>query len=590
MKKYRYTRTLTRTLLSLFCGLSLISESGANNVSITNFQYLSATQEIEFDISWDNSWRNTGTAGSTQNYDGVWVFAKYRHACAKDSVFPSASNYSHMWLSGSGHTIPAGATGELGATTIGGSARNLGIFLYRSTDGSGTFTLTDVRLKWDAAAQGISHTDWDIQLFAMEMVHIPQGSFYLGDGSSSYTFRDAGTGNPFLISSENAITLGNSAGQLSFASHANSSGTLQAGFPKGFNAFWSMKYEITQKQYCDYLNTLSRSSQAVAAPNVSAYLTNGNTNVPANNRGAFLMSSTSWANQKNMRNGIRVDGPTGTADATIDPSKPITFVCDLNDANAGNSADDGQAIACNLISIANLWRYLDWSGLRPMNELEFEKIARGPSVSPPYIQIPYETVWGNNYSVAGNSTASGNGLTNAGMANEELTATGNGLFVGGVSSPAGPRRVGITYTSSTTRLTAGSSYYGVADMAGNLDERVIAVTRNRTASAVTQPTYIFSDYGDGDPGTNYPSAWPTVSYAGTPAFTTRGGGWDVTAGSAPLAISRTYGAYSGSTSYYYQMHRRQENTNSTTNYWDEYSNAYAYYGGRGVRSQGTILP
>lgn len=33
--------------------------------------------------------------------------------------------------------------------------------------------------------------------------------------------------------------------------------TLPAAFPKGFNAFYCMKYEITQGQYADFLNKLS---------------------------------------------------------------------------------------------------------------------------------------------------------------------------------------------------------------------------------------------------------------------------------------------------------------------------------------------
>src|SRR5690606_24176362 len=117
-------KNLTRKCMAAVSGFLIVATTvKANNVSVSNLQYLPATQELQFDISWDNSWRNTGTTGSTENYDGVWVFAKYRDACAKDSVFPSASSYKPMWFSATGHTIPTGATGELGATNIGGTNR-----------------------------------------------------------------------------------------------------------------------------------------------------------------------------------------------------------------------------------------------------------------------------------------------------------------------------------------------------------------------------------------------------------------------------------------------------------------------------------
>ena len=39
-------------------------------------------------------------------------------------------------------------------------------------------------------------------------------------------------------------------------------GSLSASFPKGYAAFYGMKYEITQGQYADFLNTLSSGNAA----------------------------------------------------------------------------------------------------------------------------------------------------------------------------------------------------------------------------------------------------------------------------------------------------------------------------------------
>ena len=64
---------------SLFSFLFLVfisSPAFANNLSISNIKLVdnvpaSDTSDFEFDISWDNSWRDA------ENYDAVWVFVKY---------------------------------------------------------------------------------------------------------------------------------------------------------------------------------------------------------------------------------------------------------------------------------------------------------------------------------------------------------------------------------------------------------------------------------------------------------------------------------------------------------------------------------
>jgi len=496
----------------------------ANNLSISNLSYNGANQQVTFDISWENSWRNTGIAGSTENFDGAWVFIKFRDACAKDSVSPSAGDYQHMWLSTTpgDHTVPSGGALEIGTTEIGGTPRGMGVFLYRSADGSGTFTLSSVTLQWDNTAQGLTGTDWDIQVFGLEMVRIPQGSYYLGDGLSVQSFRESTSSDPFLVSSEGAITCGSAAGALNQFSQSNASnlnGSLSADYPKGYDAFWVMKYEITQKQYCDFLNSLSRANQAIAAPNTGPGLNIGNTSLTAVQRGVF----TAWSTQRGQRNGIRVAGPVGDVAATIDASKPIEFVNDLNDVNAADSPDDGASIACNYLDPTLLYYYLDWAALRPMNEMEFEKICRGPSVSPPYVQVGRELVWGLPANLTANYSYSGNGLFLAGQPNEVPSVSGNGLVITNVTSPLGPRRVGSTYSAATDRITSGSSYYGVADMAGNVEEIVIRVT----SGSAPQSTYTRNSYGDGMIGTAFSALdWPISWLATQTGVTGKGGAWN----------------------------------------------------------------
>ena len=68
----------------------------ANNLVVTNLALVNVTNgtaDLEFDVSWDNSWRaawsdNGGTVTVT-NWDAVWVFAKYRF---------SGSPWKHLQL------------------------------------------------------------------------------------------------------------------------------------------------------------------------------------------------------------------------------------------------------------------------------------------------------------------------------------------------------------------------------------------------------------------------------------------------------------------------------------------------------------
>jgi len=58
----------------------------------------------------------------------------------------------------------------------------VGIFMYRTNDGFGTFTANSVKLRWNYADNGASSGDViEIRVIAMEMVYIPAGAFYDGD-------------------------------------------------------------------------------------------------------------------------------------------------------------------------------------------------------------------------------------------------------------------------------------------------------------------------------------------------------------------------------------------------------------------------
>jgi formylglycine-generating enzyme required for sulfatase activity len=158
-----------------------------------------------------------------------------------------------------------------------------------------------------------------------------------------------------------------------------------------------------------------------------------------------------------FRNGIDIKTP-GVASAS-----PAVYACNLDDDGTFDEANDGQSIACNLLSWTDVAAYLDWAALRPMTELEFEKFGRG-NQNP----IPNEYAWGDT-SVTGTTS-----ITNSGLNNEIAQAGANCVYniAAGVQ---GPLRSGNFAQSATTRKQAGAGYYGIMELSGNLLERIITV-------------------------------------------------------------------------------------------------------------------
>ncbi|MDE5606989.1 MAG: hypothetical protein K2I68_06780, partial [Bacteroidales bacterium] len=146
----------------------------------------------------------------------------------------------------------------------------VGIFLYRKDSlGSGDVVIPGISLLWDYSEQGfVEDDDLVVKVFAVEMVYVPQGAYYLGGkgtaGSqvASFTTNGATFGEPMYVSSEGAIELANTADPTTLWSIAGmAAGTLPAAFPKGYKAFYIMKYELTQEAYADFLNTLNQGQQ-----------------------------------------------------------------------------------------------------------------------------------------------------------------------------------------------------------------------------------------------------------------------------------------------------------------------------------------
>jgi len=397
----------------------------ANNLTISTPTVVAGN--LQFTIQWDNSWN---TAVGPTNYDAVWVFVK-RQVCG------GTQTWDHSLLSTvSGNHSVTGGVLQVDAVTDG-----VGVFIRRSAAGNGNIASSLVTLNLQTAANLVDN----FQVFGVEMVYIPTGNFIIGDGVSNNTFNNATT--PLTITA--ATQAAGFATQALYSSNQASTGSpsLPPAYPQGYNAFYCMKYEVSQEQYVKYLNSLTFTQQ------------NARTNIsPASATGSWPIQG---ASPNNARNGIRIMTP-GNA-VTI----PAIYGCDLNANGTFNEAADGQNVACGFLSWPDLMTYLDWSGLRPMTEMEYEKACRGSLV--PFVANEY--AWGSTFILQATSGA----LTNAGQGTEVSTAAGNGLCAYGAANinTFGPLRCGFAAGAATTRFQAGASYYGVMDMSGNVFEQCV---------------------------------------------------------------------------------------------------------------------
>ncbi|NBP68296.1 MAG: hypothetical protein EBR30_11625 [Cytophagia bacterium] len=429
-------------ILMLCIGLFVQYFTFANDVTVSNVSLINQNVTdnftmVRFDIAWSNSWR---TSTFESNWDASWIFVKYRRA--------AETVWYHATIHTTGQTTPAGAS-------IAIPADGTGAFIYRSSDGVGDVAWTGVELRWNYGVDGLEDYDnVEIAVLAIEMVLVPQGSFYLGDNSPTIVgqFEQGISSQSFQVVSEAALTLGgggagslgnNNATGMEVADDFNdvTTQTLPAAFPKGYAGFYCMKYEMSQRQYVEFLNRLTRPQQTTHA---SAIIT-----------GRYMSNESGWSASPQVRNGIRLLADPGSP-------QPRVYGNDLNGNGVANELSDGENIPCNWISITSYMAYLDWAGLRPMTELEYEKSCRG--ILTPIIA---EYAWGNT-NITGTT-----GISNATLANEVASnASANCAYAGGVQ---GPLRSGAFAQASSSRQSSGGTYYGIMEMSGNLWEYCIKV-------------------------------------------------------------------------------------------------------------------
>ena len=465
------------TTLLLFTFTSTASNITVSNAILSNQDAAKKTTNVQFDLSWDNSFK---FAEGSKNHDAAWVFVKYRIKNEGDGT------WKHAFINPTDFIAPTGCT-------INPSADGAGSFIYRSETGftASKNTWKGIQLQWNYGKSGLSdNSQIEIHVYAIEMVYVPTGAFYLGTGAdpietSSFTTANSTTGSvtPFQINSKAPYVQGNnlksSPNSLSARSlwdlTLTSIDSVAKGFPTGHDAFYCMKYEVSQQEYIDFLNSLTYGQQVTRTVNAPSS--------PAGT-GALATINTN-------RNGICIATPGVSA------GTPAVY------AYKGNKSVPSNSVPCNFLSWADLAAFLDWSGLRPFTELEFEKACRG--IAKP---VANEYAWGNSTLVQNTGVFS---------SSNKKAAAPNCTY-GNNTAVQGPLRILASEVVPANRVANGTTTYGIFDMSGNVYERPVTIA-NKTGRAFN------GSHGDGSitaTGEADAPTWPKADSYGT-GF--KGGSW-----------------------------------------------------------------
>jgi hypothetical protein len=285
------------------------------NVSTNGNNSTNKTIQVQFDLSWGNTWWDD------INWDAAWVFMKYKTA---------AGEWKHAKINPTGFD-----KGQGSPSIIQPTADKLGAFIRLGLKGQGNFNAEGMQLQWNYGLDGLNSVNGlEVKVFAIEMVYQPQGDFSLfGDGSYGFypEYVTAPGGNVALVNSrlspvlslylENSGNLSNFRIKGDAGIDLNADGAIDnTTFPTGYNSFYIFKYEMSEQAYADFLNCLS----------------------PAQ---------------------VTTVGIAGTS---------IT-------QNQGQYFAAAPNRACKSATNQNLLAYADWSGLRPLSYFELNKAWNGPN-------------------------------------------------------------------------------------------------------------------------------------------------------------------------------------------------------------------
>ena len=226
----------------------------ATDIQVSDVKFDREKALVTFDLRWKNSWKNE------RNHDAAWVFVKFEQP---------GQTAIHGRLSDKRHNMRVVRYSVKGRVTS--SAEGTGAFVepinrYRGDIHWQIDLKLDAEIIYSLPAHAIA------KVYAIEMVYIPEGGFTLGDPDpeaqkyAALYLSDA-AGKPaglYEVKSESqSIAIGPEAGNLYYNAGrypiytGDQKGTIPPTYPKGVQAFYMMKYEVTQGQYTDFINSLA---------------------------------------------------------------------------------------------------------------------------------------------------------------------------------------------------------------------------------------------------------------------------------------------------------------------------------------------
>lgn len=274
------------------------SDSPVNNVGVHDVAVSSPTglsAAITFQL-YANDVSSQATTGGGGFNTAQWLFVKFSTQAGADGSWRHA-------------TISTGTTASFWNSALTVPADRRGAFVDNST--SQSFWNSTVTLRWNYAEDGVAGpADAQVKVFAISMINVHGGSFvYDAGGIGGAAANNYGGG-----------------GEIQINTAADTPSGAALGWPNGYNSFYLMRYELTQGQYADFLNSVHSSTA-----DARHYSGVGNGHSISFNAG----------------------NPYGSRYAAAD-----------------------RYTAKNFLSTADLWSWLSWAGLRPPTEMEFEKAAR----------------------------------------------------------------------------------------------------------------------------------------------------------------------------------------------------------------------
>ena len=323
----------------------------------------------------------------------------------------------------------------------GPAFRPEGLFVTGSNDG----------VNWTVVAGHENHTDMGANIFTASTVHgayIPLRVHTPGEFNRYRFHFFAEAVRIGFIGMYDDYRFANAIGgqhQMYFMSFDN---VIPHTFPSGYESFWVMKYELTQAAWVDFLNTLTFDQQLTRVPGL-ARTTALNTRM--------ITTGRNWIRLRS------VDPVTGR----------FTFGLSVDGVD-WEPANNAAHIPMTNLSWADVTAFLDWAGLRPLTELEFEKMSRG------FLRaMPNEFVWGSQM-IRPILTSGLANLNRPDEAQNRSVRIGTGNIR---TSPDGlttnahwPMRVGAFATQVSSRMESGGTFFGIMNANDNVRERFVNVS------------------------------------------------------------------------------------------------------------------